>query len=105
MDSERVLELVVFKLKDGATREQLLATVDGVSLWASTQPGFISRDLAYAAAEDRWIDILWWESLADAESAATAAMSSPSCAPMFALIDDESTMFLHGEPAAAVAAR
>jgi hypothetical protein len=99
----RVLELVVFKLKPGATREQLLATVDGVSEWAGSQPGFVSRDLAYAADEDRWIDVVWWESLEDAEAAAGAAVSSPSCAPMFELIDDDSMLFLHASPASALA--
>lgn len=92
------LELVVFKLKDGATPEQLLATVGGVSEWVSTQPGFVSRDLAYAEADDRWIDVVWWRSRADAESAAAAAMSSPSCTPMFDLIDSDSMLFLHAEP-------
>jgi hypothetical protein len=98
----RVLELVLFKLKDGATREQLLATVDGVTRWAGSQPGFVSRDLAYSEADDRWIDVVWWESLEDAEAAAGAAMSSPSCAPMFALIDDDSMLFLHARPASAL---
>jgi hypothetical protein len=93
----KVLELVAVSLKDGATRDQLLATVDSVSDWVATQPGFVSRDLSYSAADDRWIDLIWWESLAEAESAATAAMSSESCAPMFALIDFESTLMLHGE--------
>ena len=98
-----ILELVVFKLKDGATREQLLATVDGVNEWASTQPGFVSRELTYAAEEDRWIDIVRRGSLADAESAAAAATSSPSCAPMFGLIDEESMLFLRAESAETLA--
>jgi hypothetical protein len=98
---QSVLELVVFKLKDGATRDELLATVDGVNAWVNTQPGFVSRDLIYAAAEDQWIDVVWWDSLESAESAADAALSSDSCAPMFELIDTESTLMLHGEPAVA----
>jgi hypothetical protein len=35
--------------------------------------------------------------MADAQAAAERAMSSESCAPMFALIDMESTLMLHGE--------
>jgi hypothetical protein len=96
---QKVLELVVFKLKDGATDDQLLATVDRVSDWVKAQPGFISRDLTYSASEDRWIEVIWWDSLEEAESAASVAMSSDSCAPMFALIDMESALYLHGEPA------
>jgi hypothetical protein len=96
-----VLELVVFKLKSDATREEFLDTVDAVSDWVKNQPGFVSRDLTYSAAEDKWIDVVWWDSLEAAETAAAAAMSSDSCAPMFRLIDVESTLMLHGEPAIA----
>lgn len=97
----RVLELVVFKLNEGATTEQLLGTVDAVSSWIARQPGFISRELAYDAEGDRWIDVVWWSSMEDAHAAAELATSSDSCAPMFALIDMESTLMVHGQLAAA----
>ena len=96
---DRVLELVVFSLVDGATKEQFLGTVDAVSEWIKTRPGFISRDLSYSAEQNRWIEIIYWGSLTAAEESAKAAQSSESCAPMFALIDMESMLFLHGEPA------
>ncbi len=92
--NEKVLELVVFGLNDGVSREQFLATNDSVSDWARHQPGFISRELV--EAEDRWIDVVWWESLEQAKAAADAAMTSESCAPMFGLIDTESTLMIHG---------
>ena len=93
----KVLELVVFKLAGGVSREQFLATVDPVSRWIATQPGFISRDLCHDAAGERWIEVVWWASLGEAQAAAELAMSSESCAPMFGLIDMESTLMLHGE--------
>jgi hypothetical protein len=92
----QVLELAIFRLKEGATREQLLGTVDAVSEWARSQPGFISRDLTYVDDNDTWIDVLWWENLQAAHAAAEVAMTSESCAPMFALIDMEATQMLHG---------
>jgi hypothetical protein len=102
--ADRVLELVVFRLKSGVSREQLLGTVDAVSEWAKQQPGFISRELSYAEAQDKWIEVVWWKSLHDAEAAAEAAMSSESCTPMFALIDDQQMLFLHGLPVATAVA-
>lgn len=93
----RVVELAIFKLKEGVTREQLLETVDAVSEWARRQPGFVSRDLTYSAQDDTWIDVVWWESLDAAHAAAEAAMTSESCAPMFGLIDLEATQMIHGE--------
>ncbi len=95
---ERVLELVVFKLKQGVTREELLATNDALTSWARQQPGFISREQAYDAAGDRWIDMLWWQTIEDARAASEAALSSEACAPMFALIDEQSTLMLHADP-------
>ena len=53
----KVLELVVFNLRAGASREELLGT----------------------------------------QAAAERAMGSESCAPMFGLIDMESTLMVHGE--------
>lgn len=97
----KVLELVVFELNDGVSREHFLSTNDAVSAWIAKQPGFVSRDLSYDAEGDRWIDVIWWESLENAGAAAELAMSSESCAPMFALIDMESLLMLHGEPAIA----
>jgi hypothetical protein len=96
-----VLELVVFKVKEGVTREQLLGTVDAVSIWARAQPGFVSRDLTYDAEGDRWVEIIWWATMADAEASAKAAETAEECAPMFALIDPEQMQFLHAEPAIA----
>ncbi|HVF03218.1 MAG TPA: hypothetical protein VNA20_00120 [Frankiaceae bacterium] len=96
---ERVLEVVVFGLNAGVTSDQLLATVDGVTAWAAERPGFVSRDL-YAAG-DRWVDVVRWRTLADAESAAVAAESSERCAPMFGLIDMGSVLMLHGQPVTA----
>ena len=107
-DPHKVLELVVFKLRDGVSREQFLATVDGVSRWISRQPGFISRELSYDAEGERWIEVVWWRSIGEAHAAADLATSSESCRPMFGLIDMDSTLMLHGAlaiPPVAAAAR
>jgi hypothetical protein len=101
----KVLELVVFKLGEGVSRERLLGTVDAVSAWAQEQPGFISRELSYDPEGDRWIDLVQWETMQDAHAAAEQAMSSESCAPMFGLIDPESTLMIHAEPAIAAVGR
>jgi hypothetical protein len=96
-----VLEFVVFKLNEGVSRGQFLGTVDAVSSWIGTQPGFVSRVLCHDAEGDRWIDLVWWRTLEDAHHAAERAVTSESCAPMFALIDSEATLMAHAEPAIA----
>jgi antibiotic biosynthesis monooxygenase (ABM) superfamily enzyme len=54
----RVLELVVYQLHEGVSREQFLATNHAVSSRITQQPGFISRELAYDAEGDRWVDVI-----------------------------------------------
>ncbi len=96
-DDGKVLELVVFTLRAGTSREEFVGTVDAVSSWIAEQPGFASRSLVEDREGGRWIDIVWWRSIEDAQAAAERAMSSESCAPMFALIDMDSTLMVHGE--------
>ena len=96
-DDAKVLELVVFNLRAGASRKELLGTVDAVSSWIAEQPGFVSRSLVEDHDGGRWIDVVWWRSMEEAQAAAGRAMSSESCAPMFGLIDMESTLMVHGE--------
>ena len=98
MEARKVLELVVFNLKEGVTRDQFLGTNDAVSTWISGQPGFVSHELLYDAEGDRWIELAWWQTLEEAHAAAEKATTSESCTPMFALIDMETALMLHGEP-------
>lgn len=94
-----VLDLVIFTLKGDATREQFLGTVDAVSQWARSQPGFVSRDLSYNADQGKWIEMVRWVSVSDADTAAQVEMTAEECLPMFALIDTESMLYLRGDPA------
>jgi hypothetical protein len=96
---ERVLELVVYELNKGVSREQFLGTNGAVSSWISKQPGFVSRELVHDAEGDRWVDVIWWETMEDAHAAAELSQTSESCMPMFGLIDMESALMLHGVPA------
>jgi hypothetical protein len=100
---QKVLELVVFRLNEGVSREQFLATEPAASNWMTRQPGFISHELSYDAVGDRWIEVVWWKTMAEAHAAAELANSSESCAPMFALIDRDSILMAHGESAIAPA--
>jgi hypothetical protein len=96
-DDGKVLEVVVFRLRPGATRDELMGTVGAVSAWAAEQPGFVSRSLVEDREGGRWIDVLWWRSMQEAREAAERAMGSEACAPMFGLIDERSTTMIHGE--------
>lgn len=95
----QVLELVVFKLKEGVTRDQFLGTDEAVSNWIGEQPGFVSHELLYDRDGERWVELAWWRTMDEAHAAAARAVTSETCAPMFALIDEKSSLMLHAEPA------
>ena len=95
----KVLELVVYKLNEGVSRERFLGTNGAVSTWISKQPGFLSRDLVHDAEDDRWVDVVWWETMEQAHAASEASMTSESCLPMFAQIDAQSMLMIHAVPA------
>jgi hypothetical protein len=99
VEAGKVLELVVYSLNEGVSREQFLRTNDAVSTWIAKQSGFISRDLVYDSDGDRWVDVVWWETMEQAHAASEAATTSESCQPMFALIQMDSALMLHGVPA------
>ena len=96
---DKVLELVVYKLKESVSDKQFLGTNGAVSTWISKQPGFISRELVYDGEGNRWVDVIWWETMEQAQAASELSMTSEACQPMFALIDMESALMLHGVPA------
>ncbi len=99
MVQNKILELVVFQLADGVTDEEFLQTTPPVSEGVATQPGFISRELSRATDGSKWVEVVWWETLEQAEAATQAAMSSAACGPMFSKIDFETTLMMHGIPA------
>lgn len=99
-DPTGTLELGVFRLKEGITREQFLGTVDAVSEWATEQPGFVSRELV-EGDDGQWVDIVWWETPGHAAAATEAAYASDRCLAMFGMIDMDGLLFLHGRHAIA----
>ena len=102
--TDHVLELVVFELADGVTQEEFLPVADTVSEWVRTQPGFQSRELSYSAETDKYVEVVHWDTLAEAVAANAASETSDACLPMFGMLALESATFLHTEPLRTVAA-
>ncbi|MEE9473951.1 MAG: hypothetical protein V3V82_08200 [Acidimicrobiia bacterium] len=102
--TDHVLELVVFELANGVTQEEFLPAADAVSEWVKTQPGFKSRELSYSPETDKYVEVVYWDSLEQAIGANAASETSDACTPMFDMIALESATFLHAEPLRKVAA-
>ena len=92
---KNALEIVIFKVNAGAdVSEFLKMSADMEEGFARKQKGFLSRTYA-RNGDDEWVDVIRWETMADAEAASKAAMQSPVCAPMFGMIDEASVKMMH----------
>jgi hypothetical protein len=94
---KNALEIVTFKIKDGVNVTDFLkAAAELEASFARKQEGFLSRTFARREGNE-WVDVIRWQTMADAEAAAKAAMESPACAPMFGMIDEPSVKMMHFE--------
>lgn len=92
------LEIVMFRLAPGVSREEFLTHSLDVAEWLKSQQGYIGRTLF--EADGQWIDLVQWETLAHAQASAAAVASAPETKSFLATIDPSSVQMLH---AAAVA--
>ena len=98
MNKKYIVEITQFKLMDGVIEEEFLQDATNV------QKGFLEKQAGYAGTRQllkgdggEWVDIVYWESLEDAQKAQEAAMGSETCTPMFQKIDTSSIKMLHLE--------
>lgn len=92
---KNALEIVIYKVNPGTTVSEFMkVSADMEEGFARKQKGFLSRTFA-RNGNDEWIDVIRWETMADAENASKAAMQSPVCAPMFGMIDEASVRMMH----------
>jgi len=92
------VEWAPFQLIEGVDETALLAASEALqSEFLSKQSGFIKRELV-KAKDNQWVDIVYWNSLAEAEQAAANAANSPVCFKYFALMVGAD----HADPGAGV---
>jgi hypothetical protein len=100
--SNIVVEWAPFELLAGVEENAMLqASAALQSEFVSKQKGFIQRELLKGKG-NQWVDLVYWESMADAEQAAKNAASSPVCYAYFQLMvtaehDDPAAGVLHFE--------
>ena len=92
---KNALEIVTYKVNPATdVSEFVKMSADMEEGFARKQKGFLSRTFA-RNGNDEWIDVIRWETMADAENASRAAMQSSACAPMFGMIDETSVKMMH----------
>lgn len=93
----QVIEWAPFSLVEGAEENALLAASDSLQKdFLVKQPGFVARELLRVGPR-RFVDLLRWQSRADAEEAMKAVSQSSACQAYFSLMVMDSP-----DPAAAI---
>lgn len=92
--TEPCLEMVRFRLSDGADADAFRAAAPAVTAWAARQPGFQYRTLI-EETDGGWIDMVWWRSAGDAKAAGAKFMADLGATPFVAMIDAGSVEMGH----------
>lgn len=87
-------EIVLFKLNADAKAEEFVAAAREIDNWLRRVDGFVDRELS-CNADGQWVDIVHWQSLAQAHAAAEQIMSSPEGQRFGGFIDGNSILMLH----------
>jgi len=93
--SKNVIEMVIFQTQKDVDKEQFLQlSYELNKMLKSNITGFIKRLLTKDLAQDKWVEMIWWESM----EAAQAALDKLPQVVEFqkycsALSDEETKMF------------
>ena len=101
-NSKVVVEWAPFELIAGTDERALLQASETLQKeFLDNQKGFIRRELM-KGKDNQWVDLVYWENMADAEQASKNAANSPVCHAYFQLMvaadpDDPAAGVLHFE--------
>ena len=93
--SSAAVELALFSNKPDVKSSEIIRASRLMESTLTTWPGFVRRELV-ELGEGRWVDIVHWQSMADANAAIETAMTCPVCLAFFALLDERKGEMLHG---------
>lgn len=88
------IELVTFRLQKGDT-EGFVDANAAINDWLKRQPGFVSRHLA-ERDDGTYLDIVFWQSHADALAASTKMMEEMAQSEAMTMIDPMGLDMSHG---------
>jgi hypothetical protein len=85
----RAIEITSFMLRDGLSAADFVAANADVDPWLSRQPGFVSR-IMIEEESGRIVDMVTWESAAQARDSSRQLMSELATSPVHDAIDQSS---------------
>ncbi|MDE6475856.1 MAG: antibiotic biosynthesis monooxygenase [Erysipelotrichaceae bacterium] len=67
---KNVMEMVIFQTQNGVKEEQFLQLFDELNkVLESSVAGFMKRSLTKDSTQDKWVEMVWWESMEAAQQA------------------------------------
>ncbi|HHG91150.1 MAG TPA: hypothetical protein ENJ90_11840 [Devosia sp.] len=92
--TNRVIEVVSFRLAPGVSDEEFLKTVPASSEFVAGMPGFVARRLS-RGEDGRWLEHIEWQTLEQAQAAAQMFMKEEGLKPMIQAIDGAGARMSH----------
>lgn len=90
----KAIELVIFKPKADVTTKETKTALESLTPILKTYNGFISREIGMDE-NNKWMDLVFWETMEDAKSAAEAVMEDETVIRAFEVIDKQEMAFYH----------
>lgn len=85
-----ITEIIVYKLNEGEDEERFLAEAKKYyDYFKATFKGFI--DLEFTKSEDRWINIMHWETMEDVKACGEVLRTSPQEIADYAAFTDSTS--------------
>lgn len=96
MKRAKIIELVLWKSKEGISTEEAKQSITKLNDFVQKQPGFIARKTALAD-NGKLLDIVYWTDLASAKKASERAIQNEDVVKSFSMIDEKEMIFQHFE--------
>ena len=89
-----VIELVIFEIDTTFSEDKIMAKSERIHPTLQSFDGFQKRIMG-KSADGKWMDLVYWDSLEQAQQASEKVMSSPICLDYFGVIKQDSMEFMH----------
>ncbi len=88
------IEIVVFRAKPGVSPQALNEAALAAQACIETMDGYVQRHFG-SNGEGQYVDVVYWQSMQQAQAAAQTVMTLPPCQHFFSLIDESSIQMRH----------
>lgn len=90
------LELALFRSRQGVSQAEVLEASQQLSRWLQRQSGFLYRSLSQQE-DGLWVDVVYWQSLEQAQAASAGFMQASESQALMALIEPDSVHLSHSQ--------